>query len=91
MEPVKKLSHDDYVQQCQTNLVAAFQNANWHYEVPLDGLITYGHNKEFLSNICGYNHWNELPRENKKGILTRWQHMSYPDWDSVEVKSYDNY
>ena len=49
---------------------------------------TYGHIKEFLVTTCGYDHWNDLDKDHKQAIISRWQQVPYPDWDETIVKSY---
>ena len=84
----RKISHDQFVQSLQDQLVQAFSTKTIEYNVPLDKMITYGHIKEFLVERCGYSHWRELPRDMKRGILSK-PLGQYPLWDETEVKSYD--
>jgi hypothetical protein len=83
----KKITHDAFVKTVHNRLVKMFENKTVEYLSPLDKHMTHGHIKDFLVKYCGYEHWNELDRDLKKALFTRWQNH-YPDWESTEIKSY---
>ena len=81
----KKLSNAQFAQSLQTKLVRGFQERTYQWQVPLDSILTYGHIKEFLSGICGYTHWGQVPVHVKGNILTV-ATVAYPVWEEIEIK-----
>ena len=81
----KKLTNAQFAQSLQTKLVRGFQERTYQWQVPLDSILTYGHIKEFLTGICGFTHWGQVPIHVKGNILTV-ASVAYPVWEDIEIK-----
>ena len=81
----KKLTNAQFAQSLQTKLVRGFQERTYQWQVPLDSILTYGHIKEFLTGICGFTHWGQVPPHVKGNILTV-ASVAYPVWEDIEIK-----
>lgn len=81
----KKLTNAQFAQSLQTKLVRGFQERTYQWQVPLDSILTYGHIKEFITGICGYTHWGQVPPHVKGNILTV-ASVAYPVWEDIEIK-----
>ena len=84
----KKIGHDQFVKIIHNRLVKMWTQNTVEYLVPLDRIMMYGHIKELLVNRFGCRHWNELDKDFKQAIISKWQVVPYPDWDETEVKPY---
>ena len=86
----KNQTHEQLARTFEKKLIDAFSNRSTEFNVPLDKMMSYGHIKEFFTEHCGYDGWQDLPVDLKKGVLHKWNRgQDYPDWDSTRIRSYN--
>lgn len=86
----RHLSHEQFANSMERQLVEGFSSKTVEYNVPLDKFMTYGHIKQFFSDTCNYDGWHDVPPGLKKGVLDKIKRGDqYPDWDSCRIRGYD--
>ena len=66
-----QISHKQFANSMERQLVEGFSFKSVEYNVPLDKFMTYGHIKQFFSDTCNYNGWHDVPDGLKRAYWTR--------------------
>ena len=80
----KSITDDEFIKQVERSLKAVFSDYHVSYHVPLDRWMTTYQIKSFLEDECGYDSWDDIPRDLRTKVFFRTSGVPPKEWDDVE-------
>ena len=80
----KSITDDEFIKQLERSLKAVFSDCHVSYFVPLDRWMTTYQIKSFLEDECGYDSWDDIPRDLRTKVFFRTSGAPPKEWDDVE-------
>ena len=66
----KSITDDKFIKQLEPSLKAVFSYYHVSYFVPLDRWMTTYQIKTFLEDKCGYDSWDDIPRNLRTKVFS---------------------
>ena len=80
----KSITDDEFIKQVKRSLKAVFSDYHVSYFVPLDRWMTMYQIKTFLEDECGYDSWDDIPRNLRTKVFFRTSGVPPKEWDDVK-------